>query len=68
MIRTEKEPRSDGEFLKSITAGLLYFCGVKFKNGMQSNRTELSFLKPEFQQQVWLNFQHRGDIEEQFER
>lgn len=27
-----------------------------------------SFLKSKFQQQVWLNFQHRGDIEEQFER
>lgn len=68
MIRTEKEPRSDGIFLETITAGLMYFCGVKFKNGMQSNRTELSFLKSEFQQQVRLNFQHRGDVEEQFER
>ena len=36
MIRTEKEPRSDGFFLETITAGLLYFCGVKFKNDANS--------------------------------
>jgi len=30
-IGTEKKPRSDGKFLESITAGLMYFCGVNFK-------------------------------------